>query len=527
MATTWKKILTKTPVALDLGASAADGYVLTATGDGSAIAQWEAVGAGSNTTYSIKAETVSGGADLDLDAGGSGSGTDTIKFASGGSTTVSRSDASTITISSSQCGGDGHAKYTNSEAVAAINATSSINTTCDSPDVNHNTHRGIDDTPVNGEVSESITSNWAYDHAASSTAHHTKYTNSEAVAAVNATSSITTTCDSPNILPAAGTGIDVTMSTVSADLKSNGGIVLAGVANELAVDLAASAIVNALGETDGGTGQTSYSTGEMLYSDAANSLAKIAAGTEGYYLQMGMGSVPGWVSSPNTHRGIDDTPVNGQTAESITSNWAYDHAASSTAHHTKYTNAEAVAAVNATSSITTTCDSPDVNHNTDINTNLSNLIARLPQITENITFGDATDVTITTSGDLTVTGDLTVSGDTISTSAEILEIADNTILLNAGHSAAEPAQAGIVVERGSTADNATLHWTKVSSGADTVARWIVGSNDNADLATSPTYVADVMQVRIDNATINESSSEVPVGHMQYHAGELYLRVENA
>ena len=27
----------------------------------------------------------------------------------------------------------------------------------------------------------------------------------------------------------------------------------------------------------------------------------------------------------NTHRGIDDTPVNGQTAESISSNWAYDH----------------------------------------------------------------------------------------------------------------------------------------------------------------------------------------------------------
>ena len=34
----------------------------------------------------------------------------------------------------------------------------------------------------------------------------------------------------------------------------------------------------------------------------------------------------------NTWRGIDDTPVNGQTSESISSNWAYDHTASSTAH---------------------------------------------------------------------------------------------------------------------------------------------------------------------------------------------------
>jgi hypothetical protein len=34
----------------------------------------------------------------------------------------------------------------------------------------------------------------------------------------------------------------------------------------------------------------------------------------------------------NTWRGIDDVPVNGQTAESISSNWAYDHVNSSDAH---------------------------------------------------------------------------------------------------------------------------------------------------------------------------------------------------
>jgi len=42
---TWKKVLTKTPVALDLGASAADGYVLTATGGGSTTPAWEAISA--------------------------------------------------------------------------------------------------------------------------------------------------------------------------------------------------------------------------------------------------------------------------------------------------------------------------------------------------------------------------------------------------------------------------------------------------------------------------------------------------
>jgi len=42
-------------------------------------------------------------------------------------------------------------------------------------------------------------------------------------------------------------------------------------------------------------------------------------------------------------------------------------------HHDRYANSEAVAAVNATSSITTTCNSPDVNHNTDVNWNCSTI----------------------------------------------------------------------------------------------------------------------------------------------------------
>jgi hypothetical protein len=36
-----------------------------------------------------------------------------------------------------------------------------------------------------------------------------------------------------------------------------------------------------------------------------------------------------WANETNTWRGIDDVPVDGQTAESISSNWAFDHAASS------------------------------------------------------------------------------------------------------------------------------------------------------------------------------------------------------
>ena len=53
-----------------------------------------------NTTYSVKASSQTGGAGLDLDAGGSGSGTDTVIFKGSGATSVAYTDANTITISS-------------------------------------------------------------------------------------------------------------------------------------------------------------------------------------------------------------------------------------------------------------------------------------------------------------------------------------------------------------------------------------------------------------------------------------------
>ena len=58
---------------------------------------------------------------------------------------------------------------------------------------------------------------------------------------------------------AAGDGIDVSGSTVSVDLKANGGLVIEGANNEIAVDLAASAITGTLAVSDGGTGATAAS----------------------------------------------------------------------------------------------------------------------------------------------------------------------------------------------------------------------------------------------------------------------------
>jgi len=49
------------------------------------------------------------------------------------------------------------------------------------------------------------------------------------------------------------------------------------------------------------------------------------------------------------HSEVDDTPVDGATTVPVSSNWAYDHAANAAAHHGRYTDAEAVAAVEAES----------------------------------------------------------------------------------------------------------------------------------------------------------------------------------
>jgi len=66
---------------------------------------------------------------------------------------------------------------------------------------------------------------------------------------------------------------------------------------------------------------------------------------------------------------------------------------------------------------------------TDEDVNVANLTARLPEITEDVTIGDATDVTITTSGDLTVTGDLTVSGTTTTVNSNTVTVDDPVFTL--------------------------------------------------------------------------------------------------
>jgi len=57
-------------------------------------------------------------------------------------------------------------------------------------------------------------------------------------------------------------------------------------------------LAGTLGAGYGGTGQSTYSVGEILYASAATTLTKLAAGTAGYLLQANGAAAPSWVAAP-------------------------------------------------------------------------------------------------------------------------------------------------------------------------------------------------------------------------------------
>jgi len=70
----------------------------------------------------------------------------------------------------------------------------------------------------------------------------------------------------------AGDGLDLVGSEFSLDLKANGGLVIE--TTELALDLGASSITGTLAVGDGGTGQTTYTDGQLLIGNTAGGLTK-------------------------------------------------------------------------------------------------------------------------------------------------------------------------------------------------------------------------------------------------------------
>ena len=133
---------------------------------------------------------------------------------------------------------------------------------------------------------------------------------------------------------------------------------------------------------------------------------------------------------------------------------------------------------------------------TDVDVSVANLQTRLGQISSNVTIGDATDVTVTTSGDLEVTGDLTVSGTTTTVNSETLTVDDNIVVLNNNVTGTPTENAGIEVERG-TSTNVLFQYNETND------RWEFtndGSTFNNIPIPSEYAVGDITQVNITAGT---------------------------
>lgn len=175
----------------------------------------------------------------------------------------------------------------------------------------------FEDSPSDGETSKGPTSNWAYDHENNAAAHHAKYTDAEARAAIN------------DILDASGVVTGV-LDMDTNDLKDVGVLTIRRSPNQQ----------HSLNFTLGGSAPNMYLRGQTTgvgYVDTA------------WYLWDGS-AYKKMVREDEFQSYFDDylenIPSDGVYNKAPTSNWAYDHENDVDAHHAKYTDAEAQAACN-------------------------------------------------------------------------------------------------------------------------------------------------------------------------------------
>jgi hypothetical protein len=76
-----------------------------------------------------------------------------------------------------------------------------------------------------------------------------------------------------------------------------------------------------IGTVYGGTGLTSYATGDILYASATNTLSKLAAGTDGYLLTLASG-VPTWAAAPISLPSQTGNGGKYLTTDGSTASWA-------------------------------------------------------------------------------------------------------------------------------------------------------------------------------------------------------------
>ncbi len=103
-----------------------------------------------------------------------------------------------------------------------------------------------------------------------------------------------------------GAGGQTTGLTVSGGATTTGNQYIGGTLNAGATTLSSLTLTTALSATNGGTGQSSYTTGDILYASGANTLSKLPIGNAGEVLKIA-GGIPSWGTDLSSGGGTGGT----------------------------------------------------------------------------------------------------------------------------------------------------------------------------------------------------------------------------
>lgn len=173
----------------------------------------------------------------------------------------------------------------------------------------------LENPPTEDEAEKAPTSEWAFDHDADASAHHVKYTDAEARASID------------DIFNSSG----VMTRYINTNYRYFENL------NKFSIKWDA--------------GSTHYCDVKSIDNspDVAFRGREIGVGYPNTRLRLWNGTGYSYAIRDDTFQAalalyLEETPTNGVVNKAPTSNWAYDHDADASAHHAKYTDAEAVMA---------------------------------------------------------------------------------------------------------------------------------------------------------------------------------------
>jgi hypothetical protein len=233
--------------------------------------------------------------------------------------------------------------------------------------------------------------------------------------------------------------------------------------------------------TSGGTGQSVYTVGDILYASTTSALSKLGAGASGYVLTSGgAGVAPSW-AAVNPGAAAAGT-LTGNTLNSTVVNSSL----------TSFGTTPGMTSPAITTSLTTPSTSFDLVNTTATTVNFARAATTL-------SIGAVTGTT-TVNNDLVVTGTFTVNGNTETINATTIQVADKNIELGKVVTPTDTtANGGGITLKGAT--DKTIIWDSTNANWSSSEHWnlVTGKKykiNNIDVLTASTVLNDSSQISV-------------------------------